>query len=173
MIPSPNDDVRPVHLIRRSQRLSLSGAALTQILQIVLAKGLSFKFRAKGFSMSPFIKDGDVITISPLSKASLSCGDVLAFTHSVTKKLIVHRVVSMNGAYLQTKGDNSVAGGEFFLASNILGFVTKVQRNGREVFFGLGHERRLIGFLSKKNLLLPMLSFLWRFIRPLKKGRIP
>jgi len=172
MSSSPNSEVKSVHFIRRSEELSLSGPALTEILRIVLAKGVSFKFRAKGFSMSPFINDGDVITISPLRKTSLRCGDVLAFPHSVTNKLVVHRVVDMNGAYLQTKGDNSVDGGELFPASNILGFVTKVERNGRRVLFGLGHERRLIGFLSEKNLLLPLLSSLWRFIRPLKKSLI-
>lgn len=48
--------------------LSLSGKNLAELIQAVIAKGNPFRLKVKGFSMSPFIKDGDTITISPLSR---------------------------------------------------------------------------------------------------------
>jgi len=31
----------------------------------ILSRGMDCKLRAKGYSMSPFIKDGDLVTLSP------------------------------------------------------------------------------------------------------------
>ena len=45
--------------------LSLSGEALIELMRAVLARGLPFRFAARGFSMAPFIRDGDVISVSP------------------------------------------------------------------------------------------------------------
>ena len=38
---------------------------LTALVRAVLDKGASFRFKAFGVSMTPFIQDGDVITIAP------------------------------------------------------------------------------------------------------------
>jgi hypothetical protein len=72
---------------------TISNRALSELLQAVLDKGMPFRFRAPGFSMSPFIRDGDVITISRLSGDSPGQGTVVAFSQPKTGKLIVHRVV--------------------------------------------------------------------------------
>ncbi|MBW1981970.1 MAG: hypothetical protein JRJ12_12200 [Deltaproteobacteria bacterium] len=119
--------------------------------------------------MSPFIRDGDVITVSPLPRGSLRCGDVLAFVHPATKKLVIHRLVGQRRGILHTKGDNSGDAEELIAETNILGCVTRVERHGKKVLFGLGLERRLIAFFNKRNLLLPLLTPLRGFIGPLKK----
>jgi len=156
---------RPEFSIVKGSDLPLSGPALVQLLRAVLGKGAPVRFRAKGFSMSPFIKNEDVVTLSPLKDVSPSVGDVIAFVLQGTDKFCVHRVVGKKGNLYITKGDNSSEADESVLNENILGFVTRVERDGKEVFLGLGPERFLIAFLSRKGLLFRLLFPVWKVIR--------
>jgi signal peptidase I len=156
---------RPEFSIVRGRELSLSGPALIQLLRAVLGKGALVRFRAKGFSMSPFIKNEDVVTLSPLQNASPGIGEVIAFVLQETDKLCVHRVVGKKGGFYATKGDNSSEADESVPRENILGFVTRVERGGKEVFLGLGPERFLIAFLGSRGLLLPLILPVWKVVR--------
>jgi len=153
----------------KGSELSFSGPALVQLLRAVLGKGASVRFRAKGFSMSPFIKNEDVVTLSPLKDASPSVGDVIAFVLQGTDKLFVHRVVGRKGDWYVTKGDNNSETDESVLKENILGFVKRVERDGKEVFLGLGPERFLIAFLGRRGLLLPLILPVWKVLRAFTK----
>jgi len=156
---------KPKFSVVKGRELSLSGPALVQLLRALLGKGSPARFRARGFSMSPFIKNEDVVTLSPLQGASPSVGDVIAFVLQGTDKLCVHRVVGRKGDYYVSKGDNSSEADESVPKEKILGFVTRVERDGREVFLGLGPERLLIAFLGRRGLLLPLLLPVWRVLR--------
>jgi len=123
--------------------------------------------------MSPFIKDSDVVTISPMSNASPGFGDVIAFIHPKTDKLIIHRVVRKIGDACLVKGENAFEPDGVIERKNIIGIITKVERKGRRVFFGLGPERFLIALLTRKNLLLPILIPLWRVFRPVVRLFLP
>jgi hypothetical protein len=70
----------PEFSIMEGNDLSLSGADLVELLLAVLGKGVTVRFRAKGFSMSSFMKDDDVVTLSSLSADYPSLGDVVAMT---------------------------------------------------------------------------------------------
>ena len=132
---------------------SLSGKALLELLSAVLEKGMPFRFMAKGGSMWPFIKNGDVITINPLSGGPLGVGDVAIFLCLDTGKAMVHRVVGKQGDSFLMKGDNSPSPDGLIPKKDILGRISKVERNGADVSFGLGRERFLIAALSKTGLL--------------------
>jgi hypothetical protein len=136
--------------------LSLSGEDLVELMRAVLAKGASFRFRAKGWSMAPFIRDGDVICVSPLPASGPGLGDVVAFFTPESQRLLVHRVVLRRGAACVSRGDNisGMSDGTISI-KHILGRVTRVTREGRNVWLGLGPERRLIALLSRTGLLLP------------------
>jgi hypothetical protein len=166
---SSRAETKPPLLANKAGELSLSGEALLELLRDVINKGMPFRFRARGSSMSPFIKDGDLITISPTPDDSNSIGDVIAYICPRSKKLIVHRVVGKKGESLLVKGDYGPDGKEFVLKANILGRVRKVERNGEKVLLGLGPERYLISFLSRGGFLLSFLSPLWRLVRPFAK----
>ena len=140
--------------------------ALPEVVKAVLAKGAVCRFQAKGHSMSPFIKDGDVVTISPMSNASPGFGDVIAFIHPRTEKLVIHRVVWKSRDACLLKGESALEPDGLVKKENILGLVTKVERKGTRIFLGLGPERFLIALLTRKNLLLPILIPLWRVFRP-------
>lgn len=156
---------KPEFAVVKGKDLSLSGPALVQLLRAVLDKGAPARFRAKGVSMFPFIKNEDVVTLSPLQNASPGVGDVIAFVLQGTDKLCVHRVVRKDGDCCVTKGDNSSEADESVPKENILGFVTRVERDGKEVFLGLGPERFLIAFLGHRGLLLPLILAVWRLVR--------
>jgi len=169
MSPSRNAEIKISPSCRRADVVSLSGSALLELLQAVLDKEVPFRFRAKGLSMSPFIKDGDVVTVFPMSHASPRPGDVLAHLDPRTKKLVVHRVVGEEQDFFHLKGDNNIEAGDRIFKKDILGCVNKVERNGQRVYLGLGPERSVISFLSRKKILPTLLSIYRLFVRPLSE----
>ena len=149
-----------------SDEISLSGSDLVDLLRAVMDKGMPFRFRANGISMTPFIKDGDVITVSPLSGALPRRGDVAAFTHPDTGKLVVHRVVGKTGRQFLLKGDNVDRVENKVPQKNLLGCVTIVERNSKQVFAGLGPERSLIALLTRFGLISRVRQCFVKFVRP-------
>ena len=136
--------------------LSIAGKDLVKILRDVLSKGVPFRFQTPGFSMSPFIKDGDIVTVTSLPDGSPGIGDVVAFIRPGAERLVVHRVVGKKNGSFMIKGDNTADTDGLIPGTNILGCVKKVERRGKKVFLGLGPERFLIAFLARRNFLLPM-----------------
>lgn len=144
--------------------LPLSGKALIELMQAVHSRGLPFRFQAGGFSMAPFIKDGDIISVSPISSRLPDPGDVVAFIHPDTKLLCVHRVLSFNGDCGLIQGDNMPGMPDGIIPLEaIKGRVTRVERDGKRVRIGLGPERHLLALLSHSGLL----AVIRRFAGPL------
>ncbi len=146
-----------------AHHLSVS-EVLPELVKDILSKGAECRFQAKGHSMAPFIKDGDIVTISPLTSSSPGLGDVVAFNHPENEKLMIHRVVEKRNNDYYVKGDNALEMDGLVQAKDILGCVNKVERDGINVRVGLGPERFLIGFLNRKGLLFPLLSPIRRVI---------
>lgn len=118
--------------------------------------------------MSPCIRDGDAIVVAPLPPETLPrLGQVVAFVHPSTRRLVVHRVVAKRNGSLLLKGDSTFPADGFISAAHILGYVTNVERRGQSVQFGLGPERLLIVFFSRMGPLFSFLDPLWGLIRPI------
>jgi signal peptidase I len=128
-------------------------------MRAVLTKECSFRFQAKGWSMTPFIKDGDVITISPFMEKKPGLGDVVAYLRPGSEKLVVHRLVGRQGKAWLILGDNTPEDAMDFVArENVIGRVARIERNGKKVSLGLGTERAWIALFSRKGFLLPVLG---------------
>ena len=111
--------------------------------------------------MAPFIRDGDVITVAPFKDKVPRIGEVLAFIHPETGKLVVHRTVARYGDAFLMQGDNVGEQSDGLVpVKNLQGRVTRIERNGKAVFLGLGVERYLIAWLSRVRLLIPIRSWL-------------
>lgn len=152
------------------RELPLSGVILTDLLQSVLAKGGSFRFRAKGTSMYPFIRDGDIIVISPLGRAVPRLGDVVACLRPNADRFTVHRILQKQRSSFLIRGDNSPCDDGWFARESILGRVVQVERKGREVRFGLGTERLPIVALARLRWLTPVVHCsLWGVILPMAR----
>jgi signal peptidase I len=133
--------------------LSLSGNALLGLMQAVLARGLPFRFEARGTSMSPFIRDGDIVTIRPIGRIPPKKGDVVAFAEPLTDKLYVHRIIKETRAGFAIKGDNLPRSDGLIPEANLLGVVAKVERRGREISLAIGPGRSLIADMSRIGVL--------------------
>jgi hypothetical protein len=140
--------------------------------------------------MSPFIRDGDVITIAPVqppdrnphvpASSSLSArsvtearncdiGQVVAFVSALSRRLVVHRIIGRHDSGFLIRGDNlSGPVADTVRPDDILGRLVRIERGRRRVWLGLGPERYAIAVLSRAGLLLPIRSraaVLRRFFR--------
>jgi signal peptidase I len=143
--------------VERGDELSLSNPALLQLLCAVLDAGKPFRFEAKGGSMSPFIRNGDIITVSPVRFPDLVLGDVTAIKHASNERLIVHRIVGKLQNSLIIKGDNLPSNDGPIFPDRVLGRVCKIERKGKNIRLGLGLERVIIALLSRAGLLPTLL----------------
>jgi len=158
----------PAFLGQGERELSLTGSVFIELLQATLAKGVPFRFRARGFSMDPFIRDGDVITVSPLGEDSPGLGDVVAFVQREIEKLFIHRVIRIKENSYFIKGDNTRGVGSPVPPANVLGLVTRVERGRKRVFIGLGPERFLIALLTRKGWTIPLVRVAVKLLRPIR-----
>lgn len=131
----------------------LSPEVLLSLMEAILGRDLPFRFRAGGFSMLPFIRDGDIITVSPMKTGYISTGDVVAARFASKNKVLVHRVVKITDNSFLLRGDNCLKNDGIVSCPNILGKVTKIERRGKEKRFGFGPERFLIAVLSRSRCL--------------------
>jgi hypothetical protein len=123
--------------------------------------------------MSPFIRDGDVITIAPSSRKpqapAYGIGQVVAFVNPVNQKLVVHRITGRHESRFLIQGDNLPGSVDDMIhRDDILGRVVRIERGQKSVWLGLGPERYAIAILSRVGLLLPIrsrASALTRFLR--------
>jgi signal peptidase I len=164
---TPQADELEVY-VQHGDELLLTGAALAALMRDVLAHGKPFRFRAKGVSMSPFIKDGDVLIVSPLPAGASRVGDVVAFLRA-DKRVVVHRVVSASPSGYVMRGDGVPAEDERVPPSSLLGAVTHVERNGRPVRLGAPLARRMIAALSRSGVLNGFLRPLWVHVKALTR----
>lgn len=135
------------------RELELSGSRLTGLMQAVLDRNASFRFRAAGSSMTPFIRDRDAVTVYPKAGCRIRRGDVVAAVHPQTGKLIIHRVVAEKGRALVIKGDNCRVPDGRVEMEQILGVVRAVERGGKKRWFGAGTEKRLVAWASQSGIL--------------------
>ena len=129
--------------------LSQSNVNFKDLLGALLSEGRAVRFRASGFSMFPFIIDGDFLTISPLGGFGLEVGSVVAFRRAEDNGIAVHRIVGRGKDYFLIKGDNVSGVDGYIPRRNLLGFVSKIERGKRVIRFGLGRESLFIVFLSR------------------------
>ncbi len=108
--------------------------------------------------MSPLIKDGDILTISSLKDRKPKVGEVVAYVHPTTKRLLVHRIIIANGNFYSIKADNVKTAIDNVAANQVLGITSNVERYGKNNRFGLGFERVFISFLTRHNLFLPLVK---------------
>ena len=148
---------KPGLFVVKAQDLPLSGQSLLELMRVVLERGRPFRFCARGWSMTPFIRDGDVITVAPLLQALPGVGEVVAFMRPEGGNLVVHRVVAHRARGVFIQGDNGRDQADGIIPQeNLLGRVTRIERNGRSIWIGLGSERYVIAWLSRTYLLIPL-----------------
>jgi hypothetical protein len=158
--------------IDEAAEISFTAPQLASLMRDVLAKSAAFRFKARGFSMSPVVKDGDIITVAPRSAHKLCVGDIAAFSDLPDERLVVHRIIADFGESWLTKGDNLSNRDGLIHKSRILGLITRIERNGSNHRFGLGPEGRLLALLSRYRI-LPWLLAQIRKLRSVPEQESP
>lgn len=139
-------------------------AAFFEVSESLMRRGISCRFQAKGSSMWPFIKDGDRLTVSPIRGSLPGIGEVVAFTRPGSRSLWLHRIIGRKDEGYLLCGDCAQEADGEIPRENILGRVTKVERNGRTVQLGFGRDRWIVVVLTRTKLLSSFLIPAWRVL---------
>ena len=95
--------------------------AFRQFADELLASGIAFRFQARGRSMFPAIKDGEILQVEPVSVAGLKRGDIVLFRKGTEFK--AHRIIRRSAGMFITRGDTGITEDAEVNADDVLGKV--------------------------------------------------
>lgn len=141
-----------------------------------IQKGHSVQTLASGYSMFPFLKKGDILTVEPVPMEMIKRGDVVVFERG--EKWIAHRVIKIRvcaeGLEFLLRGDTCIAFDPVVKKNNYVGTVKVFNRKKVEKQVNKGRQRVLNLMISCSGLfynfsLYSSLKFLRFFVSILKK----
>ncbi len=128
--------------------LECPGAEFYELGRALIESGRSFRLRVRGQSMFPWIRDGDVIEVVPVTMDQVRVGDIVFFRRG--RLLLAHRVIQRlaDGETVQwvTRGDNHLEDdGPMDRPADLIGRVEKVYRGRRTIVL----DRSLVGMVGR------------------------
>lgn len=115
----------------RSTSTQTADPEVAALFEDVLGTGANLRVRVTGGSMSPFLEDGDVVTIRKVPPSSLKTGDLIFFRnnhHLPRLHRILHKWQTSDGrTAFQTKGDALIAFDGPVKHHNVLGKVCDIE----------------------------------------------
>lgn len=115
----------------------------TTVIADLLGSGHAVQFQARGDSMDPLIRDHDYLKVEPCDAIEVDSVVLVLADRGLT----AHRVVSIRNGMIVTRGDNAPAPDDPVPREKVLGKVTAVIRDGREMRVGrmglMGRVRRM------------------------------
>ena len=146
---------------REARIKDLKAADFDGLVREVLGKGGGLRFRARGTSMRPFIRDGDVVLVEPAVPSGLKRGEIVLCRRPWGSHT-VHRLVrlqsSAEGLSLITKGDNAAFCDLPIPVTEMMGRVVEIERNGRCLRLDRGTGRMFNNLVYRLSPWKP-----WRF----------
>ncbi len=118
--------------------------------------------------MSPFLRPGDLATVTPVGSDPLSVGTVAAILRD-QRWMMLHRIVARRGGGYLTRGDLMPRGDGFVAHEEVVGHLTEAFRGPHELGLGLGAQGLPIALLSRWGLLYPCLAFAHSIGRRLRR----
>jgi signal peptidase I len=113
--------------------LTLTPIDFAELTDDILTQGSAVRFKARGQSMRPFIRDGDILTVAPVKTSMLRRSDVILY-RAPAGNLVAHRVHSISRVNSKTMlticGDAQLNSQETIHAHQVLGRVQNIERNG-------------------------------------------
>ena len=100
----------------------------------LLGTGLAIRFRAKGFSMRPLVRDGDALLVAPIKPTDVRVGDLVLFRRGC-EDLVVHRVLkrasSRGSLAFLIKGDRAASADGLISSADVMGRVVARERGSK------------------------------------------
>jgi len=119
-----------------SEPVSCEGSEFEELATQLLGAGHAMRFRARGSSMYPLVRDGDILDVWPVGSAGADVGDVVLYRSS-GHGIVVHRVVGVRRLGKETvllvKGDSVKTADPQVQESQVLGRVVNIERRGRRL----------------------------------------
>ena len=82
--------------------------------------------------MNPVFKPGDVLQVLPYNGKTVERGDVILFSCTEEKRMVVHRVVDVDEHGIRTRGDNNRHLDPWVVTpQQVVGYVIRAQRDCR------------------------------------------
>ncbi len=94
----------------------------------LLRRGGPLRIKARGASMLPFVRDGDIVFVTPTARG-IDIGDIVCYEAPVGR-LFLHRVIRRDGLRVVTKGD-ALSFTEVIDPRQVLGTAVALERRGR------------------------------------------
>jgi len=117
-------------------RWSCTSAAFGQLGAQILGAGHGLRFRAHGVSMSPLVRDGDILLVQPVDARALRVSDVV-LCKSDEGRVLVHRVIRKKlgeeGSRFTVQGDALCRSDGVIPGEQIYGRVATIERHGAHI----------------------------------------
>jgi signal peptidase I len=116
------------------QSVGSNTALKDEMVREILLSSRSLQLRAKGCSMLPTVRPGDVLVVERVDLQSIKTGDVVVTARDY--EFVSHRVISIENDAEElfiTRGDTSAIDDSPVRQSDLLGRVTHVIRKGRVI----------------------------------------
>ena len=133
-----------------------SDALFVVLVEGAIDRDAEVRFEVDGVSMLPLVRPHDIVRIGPSAEARLRLGDVVALRNAPGGGLLLHRVVGYHHKRLLISGDNVSRADGLYERADVIGLLTRVERNGAPVWFGSGRLGWLVAFAVRAGLI-------WRF----------
>lgn len=112
------------------------GTDFEELLVHLLGDGIAVRFRARGTSMHPAVRDGDILRVHPIEHTVVHVGDIVLYC-TPHNGIVVHRVVGISThgeeTILLVKGDLSGTPDPGVPHRQVLGRVVSIERRGRTI----------------------------------------
>ena len=156
-------------MLEKTEMLNLEREDFTSIAQEVLGRGRILRFKAKGESMSPSIRDGDILEITPVNGEEIRAGNII-FYHVGKKRMVAHRVtkriIENDKLIFLTRGDSNIGEEEKVHPEQIMGRVKAIERKERRIRIDYGWNRlKYIFYLKISPLLIKLRRIGGRLVR--------
>jgi hypothetical protein len=150
---------------RALSETAASAADAAELAVQSLRRGNALRLLARGGSMLPFLRDGDVLTVRAASGAEARIGDVICY-EPPAGGLCLHRVVARRERDLVTRGD-ALAYVDVVPDAAVLGVVVARERHGRRVALDTPAARRRARLVVR---LAPAVAWLLPLARGLRRA---
>jgi signal peptidase len=142
--PGAHDILSPVRSI------PCTSTTFAELSVTLLRAGKSIRFRARGTSMHPLVRDGDVLLVRPVDARAVRVGDIV-LCDSEPGRVVVHRVVRRLGALaghsFVLQGDRAARPDGLVPEALVYGRLVAIERGGARVAVD-GPVMRMLGRLA-------------------------
>jgi len=142
--------------------LQVDAATFGELAQAILSGGNGMRFPARGWSMRPVIKNGDILQVEPVDPGEPVIPGEIYLYRRPNARAVAHRLIRIRSG-CSTKqlvfwGDASTRADGAIDRQAVLGHVTARERNGRILWLGEGRPR-MLGKLYASFTPLPQILF--------------